>query len=309
MARKVILDVDPGADDAIAICLALSDPRLDVVAVTATGGNVPPAQATRNVQAIIEQLDPPRWPRLGSALENDGLLADRREIHGADGLGDTCFNVSELHHRHPSDKVICDEVRAAPEELTILALGPLTNIAAAIQRDPDLATMIGHLIIAGGSVAAPGDVTSIAEFNIYCSPQAARTVFRSPVTKTLVPLDVTRQVVMTYEQLGQLPGEQTRTGRLLTSILPPAFRAHRQHLGLEGLYLDDAVAVVAATDPQLFEMTPLHGDVETAGELALGATVFDRRQVPDRPPNMEVAVEIETQSVIDRIMKGLRNGD
>ena len=308
MARKVILDVDPGTDDALALCLAIADPRLDVVAVTATGGNISPEQATRNVQAIIEQLDPPHWPRLGAALPGDGLSADRRHIHGSNGLGDAQFHISELQHRHPSDKVICDEVRAAPEEVTILALGPLTNIASAIQRDPELATTAGHLIIAGGAVSVPGDVTSVAEFNIYCCPLAARTVFRSPLTKTLIPLDATRQIEMTYEQFGQLPGERTKTGALLNRILPPAFRSHRRHLGLEGINLGDAVAVIAATNPQLFETMPLYGDVETAGELALGATVFDRRLVPDRPPNMEVAVEIDAAAVTERIMRGLQSG-
>ena len=116
MARKVILDVDPGIDDAVALCLALFDPRLEVVAATAVAGNVPAEQATRNVQTIIEQLDPPRWPRIGVATEPDMAAAvDNRSIHGSDGLGNADFAVAELHHQHPSEKVICDEVRAAPE--------------------------------------------------------------------------------------------------------------------------------------------------------------------------------------------------
>ena len=146
-ARKVILDVDPGVDDAVALCLALFDPRLEVVAITATGGNVSPEQATRNVEAIVEQLDPPRWPRIGAASNDISLPVDARHIHGSDGLGDAAFNVAELHHRHPADHVICNAVRAAPSDVTIVALGPLTNIAAALQRDPDLATIVGHLII------------------------------------------------------------------------------------------------------------------------------------------------------------------
>src|SRR5215213_10079806 len=127
--KKVILDVDPGIDDAVALTLALFDPSLEVVAVTAVGGNVGPDQATRNVQAIIEQLDPPRWPRIGVASSSDdGLPANSANIFGADGLGNSQFQVSELQHRHPSEKVICDEIRAAPEEITLIALGPLTNI-------------------------------------------------------------------------------------------------------------------------------------------------------------------------------------
>ncbi len=126
MARKVILDVDPGIDDALALCLALFEPELDVVALTAVGGNVSPAQATRNVQVILEQLDPPRLPRLGAASEPDnGLPVEGRYLYGADGLGGCGFDVAERQHLLPSEKEICDQVRAAPHQVTIVALGPL----------------------------------------------------------------------------------------------------------------------------------------------------------------------------------------
>ena len=123
MACKVILDVDPGIGDAVAMCMALFDPRLEVLAVTAVAGNVAAEQATRNVQAIIEQLDPPRWPRIGAAREPDrGRSVDSRHLYGEDGLGNACFQVAELHNRHESDKVICDEVRAARDQVTIIAV-------------------------------------------------------------------------------------------------------------------------------------------------------------------------------------------
>src|SRR4030042_3023525 len=116
MPKKVILDVDPGIDDAMAMTMALFDPRLDVVPVTAVGGNVPAELSTRNVQAIIEQLDPPRWPRVGVASPPDhGLPVDGRYLHGVDGLGGADFQVAERRSRHPAEKIICDEVRAAPE--------------------------------------------------------------------------------------------------------------------------------------------------------------------------------------------------
>lgn len=173
--------------------MALFDPRLDVLAVTATGGVVSPKQASLNVQAVIERLDPPRWPRMGVGSQPDmGLEADARHLHGPDGLAGQSRTVAELHQRHPSEKVISDEVHAAPEEVTILALGPLTNVARALSRDVDVPRAVGQLVMAGGAVQAPGDVTPAAEFNIYCDPQSARTVFRSATTKTLVPLSTLR---------------------------------------------------------------------------------------------------------------------
>src|SRR5690606_35574766 len=151
-----------------ALCLALVDPQLEIVATTATGGNVGPEQATRNVQALIEQLDPQRWPRIGAADPEQLLLTDSRELWGEDGLCGADFHVAQLHHRHSAVKVVSDEIKSAPGEVTVVACGPLSNIAAAIQREPDLTTLIGHLMIVGGTLDGPGNVSPTAEFNIFC---------------------------------------------------------------------------------------------------------------------------------------------
>jgi len=307
MARKVILDVDPGIDDAVALCSALFDPRLQVVAVTAVGGNVSPEQATRNVHALVEQLDPPRWPRIGAALEPEhGLPTDNRHIYGADGLGNANFPYVEPHHQHPADKVIADEIRSSPDEITLVALGPLTNIAAAFRRDPMLPAQLGRLVIMGGAVRVPGDVTPAAQFNIYSDPEAAREVFRSATTKTLIPLDVTAQIVMAFDLLNSLPEDHTRAGQVLHKILPFAFRSYRERLGVEGIYLHDAVALTAVTNPELFEMQEMAADVETSGELTRGATVFDRRAQREWRMNMEVAMQVDAAAVMDNIIRTLR---
>jgi purine nucleosidase len=305
MARKLILDVDAGLDDAVALCLALSDPSLDVVAVTATGGTVSPNQATQNVQAIIEQLDPPRWPRLGTAAADQMLRADGRHLFGSNGLCGAHFAVAQRHHRHTSVKVLCDEVRSAPGEVTILATGPLSNIAAALQQQPDLASLVGHLIMLGGTLAGPGNVTAAAEFNVYCDAEAARAVFRSTITKTLIPIDVTGRVMLNLDLLDKVHASQSRCGGLLRKLLPGAFRAYRQHLGLEGIHLHDAVGVIAAMRPDLFTTQRMYGDVETDGTLTHGATVLDRRRQPESQPNMDVAVDLDAGAVTDCIIRGL----
>jgi purine nucleosidase len=306
MGRKVILDVDPGIDDAMAICLALQNPDLDVVAVTAVGGNVSPAQATRNVQAIIEQLDPPRWPRLGAASEPDNrLVVDRRSLYGSDGLGGSSFVVAERQHLLPSEKVIWDQVRDAPHAVTIVALGPLTNIARAFIRDPELATLVSRIVITGGTVSGPGNITPAAEFNMYCDPLSAQVVFRSPSTKTLVPLDITNQVELSYDLFNRLPSEATRVGRLMRQLLPHAFRGYRRQFGLEGIHVHDTLALMAEIRPELFTTKPMAGDVETQGELTVGETVFDRRRVPAWRHNMEVAVDMQKEAVIEAIFAEL----
>lgn len=307
MPRKVIIDCDPGIDDAVALVMALFDPRLEVVAITAVGGNVPGEQANRNVQAILDQVDPPRRPRLGCAAESAESQVDARHIFGADGLGNNSFPSIEHHQRHAAEKVICDEVRAATGEVTLIALGPLTNVARAVMRDPELPSLLGELIIMGGAVSAPGNVTPAAEFNIYCDPESARTIFRSAMTKTLVPLDVTTQVPFTFDFLDDLPDDTSRAGAFLRKILPHLYRSHRQHLGEEHVLLHDAIALLAATNRELFETRAMAGDVEVGGQLATGATIFDRRRRPDWRPNMDVAMSVDAAGATDCILRALAN--
>ncbi|MFI4873882.1 MAG: nucleoside hydrolase [Blastopirellula sp. JB062] len=308
MARKVIIDCDPGIDDAVALMVALFNADLDVVAVTSTAGNVPGEQAGRNLQGLIERLDPPRRPRIGvgsgpiSAPPVDGT-----ELNGADGLANLQLVVSSLHQRHPAEKLICDEIRAAPEEVTIVALGPMTNIARALQRDPTIAAQIGRIVIMGGSVDCIGNITPAAEFNCHFDAIAAQTVFHSRTTKTLVPLDVTRQATFGLDLLDQLPNvESSPASQLLHQMLPFVYRSHRQALGIEGIYLNDAVALAAVLNPEFFEMEEFAGDVETSGEITLGATIFDRREHRNRATNMEVAAKIEVAQVQELIVQGLR---
>jgi inosine-uridine nucleoside N-ribohydrolase len=305
MARKVILDVDPGIGDAVAVSLALAHPALEVVAVTATGGNVSPRQASRNVQALIEHLDPPRWPRIGFANEDQPLRTDNRELWGVDGLCGAELGVVELHQQHPSIKVLSEEIRAAPGEVTVIAGGPLSNIAAAFQIDSELAMMVGHLIIVGGTLEGPGDVTAAAEFNIFCDAESAQRVFHSQATKTLLPRDVTSRAAMTFDLLNVLPDEATNAGRVLRTILPGAFQSYRQRLGLEGMYVPEAVAVAAAIHPDLLTTESWPCDVETDGALTHGATVIDRRRHMLERGNMDVAVKLDARGAVECIQSGL----
>lgn len=306
MSRKVIIDCDPGIDDAVALTIALFDARLEVLAITAAAGNVPADQATRNVQAILEQLDPPRWPRIGKATNPlHGLPTNATHVFGADGLGNQDFPVAELHSLHTSDKILSEEVRNAPGEVTIVCLGPLTNIALAMARDPAWADQVRELIIMGGAAAHPGNVTPVAEFNIHCDPESAQTVLASSMTKTIVPLDVTDKLLFDYSFLNELPPERTRAGAFLRKILPFAYRSHRQLFGLEGVQLPDVVALVALLHPELFQTEVLGVDVETSGLLTTGMTVFDRRPRGHSGKKTTVALECEAAAVYDVVVRSL----
>ena len=302
--RKVIIDVDPGIDDAVALTMALFDPRLDVVAVTAVGGNVEPEQATVNLQSIVGFLDPPRLPRLGIAMDGGVRPARPYSMHGPDGLGGIDLPRVALHGGHASDKVIWECLRAHPREITIVALGPLTNISRVLTRDPQAAELVGGLVICGGTVNACGNATATADFNFFCDPAAARHVIREPLAKTLVPLETSSQVCLGFEVLDALPGTFTRAGKILRQMLTHAFRAHRQILGSEGICLHDVVALVAAGNPELFERMPVAADVETTGELTAGMLVIDRRQVRTERPNVELLVGCDPAAVKDCMLRG-----
>ena len=187
----------------------------------------------------------------------------------------------------------------------LVGWGDVQRIARAFQRDPGLPSIVGQIIMMGGSMDGVGNVTPAAEFNMYCDPSSARAVFRSRTTKTLIPLNVTSQVVLGLDFVKQLPDESTRAGAFLRRVVPFAFRAYRQELGLEGIHLHDAVALVAAVHPELFDSQEMAGDVETAGEITTGTTVFDRRQIPSWRPNMEVAMDVDVAGVMDCIARGL----
>ena len=303
--RKVIIDVDPGVDDAIALTMALFDPRLEVVAVTAVGGNVSPEQATANAQALVAYLDPPRLPRVGLAADDVPLPSRPYSVHGTDGLGGVDLPRVALHGGHLAEKVISECLRAHPREITLLALGPLTNVSRVLARDPSVAELLGDLVICGGTLNGSGNASATADFNFYCDPAAARHVIREPLMKTLVPLETTAQVLLGFDVLDHLPDETSRAGRLARGMLSHAYRAQRQILGSEGIHLHDVVALVAVTNPELFERTSVAADVEVAGELTAGMLVVDRRQIRRDRPNADVLAGCDAAAVQDCILRGI----
>jgi inosine-uridine nucleoside N-ribohydrolase len=305
VARKVIIDCDPGIDDAVALAAALFDPRLEVLAVTASGGNVSPDQATANLQSLVKFLDPPRLPRVGVAPA-DVMFPERPySLHGSDGLGGLDMPRANLHGAHLAEKVIWETVRAHPREVTLLALGPLTNISRAIARDPSMSELIQGVVVCGGTAHGHGTATAVADFNFYCDPLAARHVVREPLPKTIVPLETTGHVVFGFDLLDQLPDESTRAGMILRGMLPHSFRAHRQILGREGIFMHDVVALAAVIHPELFERSSVAADVETTGDLTMGMLVIDRRQATAAKHNADLLTACDTAAVIDCVIRGL----
>jgi inosine-uridine nucleoside N-ribohydrolase len=305
MTRSIVLVADPGIDGAFAIALALHDPQLNVLGLAATAGNVPAEQATRNIHIIVEQVDPPRWPRLGAALPVE-YDVDGRRLHGATGLGGVEFPCARLHHPHPADKLLIDLVRQYPKEVTVIALGPLTTLARALDRDPELPGLVHRLICVGGAWHEPGNASAVAEFHFYCDPQAARQVIRCGAPLTLIPLDVTRKILYSPTDLLELPSPESRTCRFLRQIVPHGIGMTASLYGIEGFHLKDVLGVAAVAVPGALSTRPMRVDVETRGELTRGMSVVDARPERKESPNVELAVGVDVAAVRDYILHRLR---
>lgn len=309
MAQKLLIDADPGIGDALAILIALADPQLDLVGLTAVRGTVSAVQAGRNLQSLLEAVDPPKWPRIGVPDQPEsqpGVACESPPwelINGPSGLGALPVGQADLHHPREAAKLICELSREYPHELVVLTLGPLTNIAIAVERDPELLSRLKGLYCLGGTWDGPGNVTPAAEYNIYCNPTAARQILRSPATKTLIPWDLARRVLLTFDLFQRLPlSESQPGGRALQGLLGYALRSYHQHLGIEGMWLSEVVAVAAIARPELFQRSTVAMDIETEGRLTRGATIFDRRSPPQWRSNIDVLRHVDERGVLDYFM-------
>ena len=313
MPQKLIIDADPGIGDALAIAVALADPELDLLALTAVGGCVSPIDSGRNLQGIVEALDPPKWPRIGVGYAGQRLQEAevfrpdspdwehrQRCLNGPEGLGDWRPSTADLHHPKDAEKLMSELSRQYPHEIVVLTLGPLTNLALACDHDAGFLSRLRGIVCLAGAVTSPGDVTPTGEFNVYHHPEAARTVLKFPATKTLVPLDVSQRTTLTFEQFDRLGlTDETPVGRLLLQLMPFALRAHHQHLGVEGMRLAEVTALAAVARPGLFHRSTMAVDVELDGELTRGMTVFDRRAKPEWRHNIDVLHEVDSRGILD----------
>jgi len=304
MSRKVVLIADPGIDTAFAIALALNDPNLDVIGILPCAGNVPPFQAAANVQILIDQIDPAKWPRTAAPLQVEYEI-DGTAMHGPDGLGGLNLPLSVRHQQVSADKVLSELVRQHPREVSVICLGPLTTAARAFDRDPDLASLIDKLVVVGGCWNEPGNAGPVSEFHFYLDPEAARRVIRSGVHPYIVPLEVTRRLILSPSELLELPNPDSRTCSFLRKIVPYALRASSHLYGIEGFHLKDVLGIAALALPGSITMTERNVDIEVRGELTRGMLVVDGRKSAQRP-NAQIGVETAVGEIRQYIEKILR---
>ncbi|HEU5393357.1 MAG TPA: nucleoside hydrolase [Candidatus Methylomirabilis sp.] len=302
----VVIDTDPGVDDALALCLALRSPELRVEAITTVAGNVPVEQATRNALRILDLLRPTRRPVIGQGASEPlkRSLQTAAEVHGGDGLGGaTTLLEPDGRPRYPDppigpDRTDAPDLLAEMAErfgarLTIITLGPLTNLALALRGHGALLRKVGRVVTMGGALRVPGNVTPVAEFNVWVDPEAAAEVLEAGLPLRLVGLDVTHQVRLGP---GDLLPSADPVARFIRDITPHALAFSEAAEG-GGMPLHDPLAVAAAADPTLctWEAHPVR--VETRGELTTGMMVADLRlgRGSRSGPACEVAVAVEAE--------------
>jgi len=307
MATRLVLDVDPGLGDTLAAILALLDPEIELMALTAVAGGWSAPQASYNVQALLQLVDPPRWPRIGAAVDGplpESAADDHRRLlaalNGANGLADLRPAVPDLHNRRESPRVLVELVREFPHEIKLVTLGPLTNVALACDRAPDFLELLGGLVVLGGAGGEGGDVTAAAEFNIFQDAAAAARIFAGDEPRTLIPLEATSSAVLTIEDCNPLTRRDGPAGDLLRKLIPFSLRRQHEVLGIEGLPIREVAAVAAVSRPWLFQSRRMRVDIETTGEWTRGMTVFDRRRSPRQvqPGNTNVVIDIDLPGLL-----------
>jgi purine nucleosidase len=336
----LILDVDTGIDDSLALLYAAASPEADLVAVTCVSGNIDARQVAINTLAILELCGRPDIEvALGREIPLIRALETTPETHGPQGLGHAELPPPGrlVSSRHAVDLIIA-EARRRPGEISLVTLGPLTNLALAVMREPELPRLLKRYTLMGGAFGVSGNTTPTTEWNIHCDPEAAAIVFRAwaeaIAADPTVPrpralgLDVTEQVrvlpddvVRLARRAGSRPDDSIALARGEDPMLAthsvasnPIIRYvadalrfymefHARYDGFYGAFIHDPLAVAAALDPGLVTTEPLYVDVETRGEITTGMTVADRRKLTGKPPNLDVAVSANVPDFMDRFVE------
>ncbi|WP_069298964.1 nucleoside hydrolase [Neptunicoccus sediminis] len=294
MTRKIIIDTDPGQDDAVAILLALASPELEVLGITAVAGNVPLALTELNTRKIVELAGRPDIPVFaGCDAPLDRPLVTAEHVHGRTGLDGPTLPEPQipLQDKHGVDFII-DTLRST-KDVTLCPLGPLTNIAAALTQAPEIKENIREIVFMGGGFFEGGNITPAAEFNIYVDPTAADIVLRSGVAVTMLPLDCTHQALTTAPRVAAFRALPNRAGPVVAELTDFFERYDKEKYGSDGAPLHDPCVIAYLLRPDLFNSRFINVEVETISKLTLGATVADWWRVTDRPANVTYVKDVD----------------
>ena len=305
MTKRILIDTDPGIDDSLAILLALASPELSLEGISVVHGNCSVEQATINGLSILELAHAGHIPIAKGCelpLVQPSLLAP--ETHGDTGLG--YAKLPEPRSRpvvqHGSDFLI-EKIISNPGEMTLVAVGPLTNVALAIRQEPRIVGALKELIIMGGAIRHEGNTTALAEFNTYVDPHAAHIVFHAGIPTTLVPLDVTYQCVLTGYDVERLQKIDSPIPLFIKDSTRFYMEYHDDFQGIEGCVINDPLALALAFAPELCDYQELPVEVDISGGVSMGKTLADFYNYEKKPANMKVALGVRPRDFIELFLE------
>lgn len=307
MPRKIIIDTDPGQDDAVAILLALASPdELDVVAITAVAGNVPLELTTLNALKMVELAGRPEVPvHAGSVTPMVRPLITAEYVHGATGIdgADLPEPSTPVADGHGVDVIVDLLMESEPGTMTLCPLGPLTNVGMAMVREPRIVPRIAEIVLMGGGFFEGGNTTPTAEFNIYVDPHAADIVFRSGVPITVMSLDVTHRALIAPRHMERFAAIDSPAGRAVHGMLEFYERYDVDKYGMEGGPLHDPCVIAHLLVPGMFRGREVSVAVETTSELTMGMTVVDWWNLTPNPPNATWMREVDADGFFDLLVE------
>ncbi|MDH6230702.1 purine nucleosidase [Mesorhizobium soli] len=294
--QKIIIDTDPGQDDAVAILLALASPELEVLGLTAVAGNVPLHLTEKNARKICELAGKPDTKVFAGAIRPMVRpLVTAEHVHGKTGLDgpDLPEPTMKLQEQYAVDFIVETLMKEEPGTVTLCPLGPLTNIALALVREPQIAKRIKQIVLMGGGFFEGGNITPTSEFNIYVDPHAADVVFRSGVPIVMMPLDVTHKALTTAKRIEAFRKMGTKVGDATAELLDFFERFDEEKYGTDGGPLHDPCVIAYLIKPELFKGHHCNVEIELGSELTLGMTVIDWWGVTSRAKNATVMRDID----------------
>lgn len=306
--RKFIIDTDTASDDAVALVLALQHPDIDLQAITVVAGNVPLQQGVQNALYTVERCEKQTPVYAGCAKPILRDLATAENVHGNDGMGDIGLPLSG---RTPADghavDVLREVINTHADDITLITLGPLTNIAVALLREPDLAQKVSHCYIMGGLGAGHGNITPNAEFNVWVDPEAAKIVFESGMPITMVGWDISwKYATFDKAQADEIRNIGTPLAEFVVDIQATLTEYAKAESGLAGFDLPDPITVAIAIDPIIAEFKKYHVDVTTGEDLARGLTVVDILGVTGKEAQVNVTTSANRDKFVELLKASVR---
>ena len=299
--RRIILDTDPGIDDALAFLLLAASPEISIEAITVTHGNTTVDKCTKNALQIAELCNLVNVPIARGASEPlVKTLSVAEETHGDGGLGYVVLPEPALKlSTSPAVELINNLVHKYPGEITLLCIGPMTNLALAILRDPSIVPLIKDVVSMGGTIHAPGNATPSSEYNVFCDPHAFDVVIRAGMAFTLVPLDVTYECLFKKRHMDRIQSKNPSVRKFIDDSTRFYMEFHDEYQSIDGCAINDPLAAALLIKPDLVEYFDYHVTVELKGDHNVAKTSADHFKATGKAPNSKVAMKVDVEAFMD----------